>query len=711
MAQQKVCAPHPQAGAPAWGQRRHVLRIVALASLPLIVLVVIGIVQGKVRAEARVAEERVAQAQAAALTANAFVEGNLSTVRSLGRAPAILTPTGGPRLQALFQAVLAENPEWEGWGLAAPDGWNIVSTGAAPGTLSIADRPYFQEALRTGQPVVSPPVLNRRTGNPTIVLAVPLDFENGGRGTIVVSLSTARLASELQQLQRDPSIHISLVDKQGILFANVGVGAIADLPSMRGHQAVESALRGETGSLVSSGSGTEEIVAFAPVPRLGWCVVVSQPASAAFDVVERQTTLGIVILALALSLAGVISWHLGGRLAELYERQREATVRAEAAVNELERVTAESERRRLFLESVIDSAPVAIAVLRGPDYCYETLNARYEALQPGTPMRARTVDDVFPGSIAQEMREVFDRVYASGEQMVLVDREWDLGGEPGAVPHYCTHVVARLVDEAGAPDAILSIVLDTTDVVLMRHRAEREKDELLSTASHELKTPLTSLGLAAEMIDRMLQRGPLDEVRLARHANTIRGQLERLSRLIGSLLDVSRIQTGRLALSWEPVNLALLARLAIVRERDGLPETSTHQIVLRGDGSPVIAEGDEARLEQVVANLLSNAVKYSPRGGLIEVLVDQDGDQAILEVVDRGIGVPEEERDRLFAPFSRTPTAIETGVEGTGLGLYISRRIVEAHGGSIELRETPGGGSTFRVTLPVKRPEASQDAA
>ena len=103
-----------------------------------------------------------------------------------------------------------------------------------------------------------------------------------------------------------------------------------------------------------------------------------------------------------------------------------------------------------------------------------------------------------------------------------------------------------------------------------------------------------------------------------------------------------------------------------------------------------------------IANLLSNAVKYSPAGGLVEVVRPARGRPAILEVVDQGIGVPEDERDQLFAPFSRTPTRRSTpGSRGPGSGLYISRRIVEAHGGSIELRDTPGGGATFRVTLPL----------
>jgi signal transduction histidine kinase len=152
-----------------------------------------------------------------------------------------------------------------------------------------------------------------------------------------------------------------------------------------------------------------------------------------------------------------------------------------------------------------------------------------------------------------------------------------------------------------------------------------------------------------------------------------------------------------------------LARMAVARERDALPEASSHQIVSRAAEGSVVADGDEARLEQVVANLLSNAVKYSPDGGLVEVIVRRDGSQAVLDVIDRGMGVPEAERDRLFAPFSRAPSAVDTGIEGTGLGLYISRRIVEAHRGSIKLHATPGGGTTFRVALPVRRTDEPQD--
>jgi signal transduction histidine kinase len=362
---------------------------------------------------------------------------------------------------------------------------------------------------------------------------------------------------------------------------------------------------------------------------------------------------------------------------------------------------------------VIESAPVAIAILRGREYRHETLNARYEALRPTVSMPGRTIDEVFAPSMAAAMHETFDRVSETGEQVVLADRAWLVDGDDAsdAQPRYFTLIVSPLTEEPGEPGAILSIVLETTDLVMARRRAEREKDELLSTASHELKTPLTSLALAAQMIDRMIDRGPYDEARLIRYLGTVRAQVARLTRLIGSLLDVSRVETGRLVLAWEPVDLGLLARMAVARERDSLPEESLHHLVLRVDAPVIMVDGDEARLEQVFANLLSNAVKYSPAGGLVEVSVRREGGAAIVEVADHGIGVVPAERPQLFTPFSRTTTALGTGIEGTGLGLYISRRIVEAHGGSIELRDTPGGGATFRVTLPIRRAASTPETS
>jgi signal transduction histidine kinase len=689
---------------PGLWQRRQVLWIVTLASLPLIVLVLAGIWQGKVRAEQQVADERIGLAHAGALTAFAFVDGNLSTARSLARVPVVTGAVSTEDIDRFLNQVLAENPDWDGWGLAAPDGWNIASTGAAPHTLNVADRPYFQQVIQTDRPTVSPAVFNRRLGSPTVVLAAPINFAEGGRGAVIVSLSTARLANELGALRQDTSIRFALVDSDGKLFVHPDAALVAQLPSLRGQPTVDAGLAGQADTTIeTSPEGREIIMAYAPVPELGWAILVSQPTDEAFEVVRRQTLLGLVVLTLATVMAGGIGWYLGGRLAESYRRQQQALAQVEATAQRLVIVSAESERRRRFFEGVIESAPIAIAVLRGPEYRYEAVNTRFQALRPNTPMLGRTVADVFPESLGQGSIDVLDRVYQTGEPFSAADRPTDtIGGDDGPSTRYFTYVIARLDDENGRPDAILSVILDTTEAVLTRQQAERGKDEFLSTASHELKTPLTALGLAAQLIDRVLaQPPPLDEARLLRHIRTIQDQVSRMSRLINDLLDTARMDAGRLTLKASPINLVALARDAADRQRDALQEEGRDRVSVQADRPSIVVQGDPVRLGQVLTNLLSNAVKYSPAGGPVDVMLTASPDLATIEVVDHGIGIPEEERADVFSPFRRASTAVAAAIEGTGLGLYITRRIVEAHGGSIRLVETPGGGSTFEVTLPL----------
>jgi signal transduction histidine kinase len=240
---------------------------------------------------------------------------------------------------------------------------------------------------------------------------------------------------------------------------------------------------------------------------------------------------------------------------------------------------------------------------------------------------------------------------------------------------------------------------------LSRRRAEQEKDEFLSTASHELKTPLTAISLSAQMVGRQLDRGLLDVDRLKRHMTALQEQVVRATRLISDLLDVSRIHTGQMQIMRGPVDLAELTRATVQRARDIQGDDSLTDIRLDVDRTAsLVIQGDEARLDQVLTNLLSNAVKYSPNGGEVEISVSQSSGQVIVQVVDHGIGIPEADRERIFAPFNRTVEARKSGIEGTGLGLYITRRIVEAHGGSIDVEATPGGGTTFRVSLPVGDP-------
>jgi signal transduction histidine kinase len=230
-------------------------------------------------------------------------------------------------------------------------------------------------------------------------------------------------------------------------------------------------------------------------------------------------------------------------------------------------------------------------------------------------------------------------------------------------------------------------------------RAIQSRDEFLSVASHELNTPLTSLKLQVQSLARTLTRGEgveLPREKMATIAERTDQQLRRLSRLVSDLLDVSRVHANKLTLNLERVELREL--VADVAER--LSEEYARAGV-RLDLAPcprVVGVWDRSRVEQVVLNLLSNALKYGA-GRPVRVEVTVDGEVARLAVKDQGLGLREEDRARIFERFERAISANEAS--GLGLGLYISREIVHAHGGGITVESELGAGSTFTVTLPL----------
>jgi signal transduction histidine kinase len=222
--------------------------------------------------------------------------------------------------------------------------------------------------------------------------------------------------------------------------------------------------------------------------------------------------------------------------------------------------------------------------------------------------------------------------------------------------------------------------------------AVRLRDEFLTVAAHELRTPLTTLRLQAQQ----LARGPQE----SETTRSLLRSVERLCRLVDQLLDVSRIAGGRVQLHIERSDLRSVVREAAARVGEEARRNGS-AITIEDDG-PVLAEVDPLRVEQVVANLLSNAIKYG-RGRPIEVSVRLDGACARVEVCDHGIGVAAEEQARIFERFARAVSVREYG--GLGLGLFISKQIVDAHGGEIRVRSEPGAGATFTIDLPLAHAE------
>ncbi len=237
----------------------------------------------------------------------------------------------------------------------------------------------------------------------------------------------------------------------------------------------------------------------------------------------------------------------------------------------------------------------------------------------------------------------------------------------------------------------LSVVRDISE----RRAAERMQQDFIAMVAHDLKNPLTTLKGNAQLMQR---RNSFSERGIA----TIVAQANRLERLIDDLRDVARLDARGIALERTPVDLT-----ALIRDRAEEAQTLTriHDVRVQAPDTPVIGDWDEDRLEQVIDNLLMNAIKYAPNGGEIRVCVEDRSAEARISISDRGIGVPPETRARLFERFYRAESGIAADKKGLGLGLYISKALIEAHNGQIGVESSPGEGSTFFFTLPYVRDE------
>ena len=253
-------------------------------------------------------------------------------------------------------------------------------------------------------------------------------------------------------------------------------------------------------------------------------------------------------------------------------------------------------------------------------------------------------------------------------------------------------------DERREIALVITIIHDIT----VRVELERRKDEFISMTSHELKTPVTSLKGFTNVLQRRLIK--LADEQGLHYLTRIDAQLNKLTKLISDLLDVSRMQTGKLAFQIESFDLDTLVHETVENVQAA---TTTHQFFVEGRTDARMF-GDKDRLGQVFINLLTNAVKYSPRANKVLVHLSRDHEQAIVSVQDSGIGIDEAHQQNIFERFYQVADPEEKTYPGLGIGLYISREIVERHHGRIEVQSRKGEGATFSVILPLPQKETEQ---
>ncbi len=353
--------------------------------------------------------------------------------------------------------------------------------------------------------------------------------------------------------------------------------------------------------------------------------------------------------------------------------------------------------------ALLEAVPDAIVIVDGRDGVIAWANRLAEELfgWPRQELAGKPVEVLVP----RRLREAHT-AHRGGYERAPLTRPMGLGLDLAGVRRDGSEFAAEIsLAPLGMEGRryVVAAIRDVTERRKLEERARlwrqaqeevRERDEFLSVASHELRTPVAALQLQIQMLQRASRGGgPLPQPMLER-LETLERQTRRIGLLVNDLLDLSRLRIGGPELKLEEMDLRELVREAVQHFREIAPPGT--ELTFQGD-APCPGRWDRLRLEQVVTNLLVNAVKFGA-GRPVSVSVEGDAQRVRLAVEDRGIGIAEEHHERVFGRFERAVSSQHFA--GLGLGLWIARQIVEAHGGTILLRSAPGAGSTFTVELP-----------
>jgi PAS domain S-box-containing protein len=386
------------------------------------------------------------------------------------------------------------------------------------------------------------------------------------------------------------------------------------------------------------------------------------------------------------------------------ERERDRLLAAELSSR------AAAEESLALLDTFLNNAPVGLGFL-DTDLRYIRLNDSLATLHGVSRERAigRRLREQIP-HMAPTIEPLMRQVLETGIPIIGVEVTGEVPATPGQLRHWRVSYYPVKTPSGG----MVGVGAVVAEVTAERHaQAERERllreaqeaihlrDDFLSIAAHELKTPLTPLKLHLQALRQHADAGQL--LQPARVDKAL-SQVRRLSGLINDLLDVSRIEAGRLELERGPLALPELVCEAVADFRPVCPQ---HHFECRKPAEPLVILGDRGRLAQVLANLLENAVKYSPMGGAVRITIERRGAEAVVAVADSGIGIPADQQEHLFERFFRARNAPISGFGGLGLGLYICRDIVQRHGGRIWVESEVERGSTFHVALPIQEPASS----
>ena len=604
------------------------------------------------------------------------------------------SPNPAPAAQQWVNSAFYSHPNVDGMFLAGPDGALLASIPTTPEMVGkdFGANYWRQEATASEQPVVSS--IHPRFSDNRLVANIVAAIRAPDRtllGFVGDSVLIERIGKRLSAIEFSDRFVFQVLDQSGAaLFSN------EFKPNPHTTTPESSELLNKIGQ---SKSGHFEyrnnLYSFSRIESTGWVALVEQPLSVAYKPVHDLLGRMTVLTAWLVVLTGVFAW-LGSRF---YERQLESKQQLEREV--------------IFNEKMLANMPGGIALvdpisrrfLHAND-AFARMAERFGELPPGRDITEITCDDVKiapPGAV--------ERVLNFGTPFQLI--EHPLKNKSG-VTHFLDINLLRLQGAKETVQGVLYLVEDKTRDVTLRQEliaANAAKDQFLAQLSHELRSPLTPvIAMVGELEAEVPDSKPVKEA-----LEVVRRNVELEARLIDDLLDITRISKGKLQLSFEPISIhQILQRAYEICRAEIEAKNLEVNFALRAVSTYV--EGDPARLQQVFWNLIKNSVKFTPEKGRISIeTLNPAPDKIEVRVTDTGIGIESETIDKIFDAFEQGQSDITRRFGGLGLGLTISKTLIDAHGGHIRVQsEGKNQGAIFTVELntiesPIERDGHGED--
>ncbi len=601
----------------------------------------------------------------------------------------VLTADNSPAAQQWVNSAFYSHPQIDGMFVTAADGTLIASIPTAPELVGkdFGSQHWREEAADAAGVFVSAVHPRLSDNRPITDIVGAVRAPDGSiLGYVGVAVLVERIGRRLSTIEFSDRLLFEVLDQNGAaLFASDFKPNPATGSAAANGELIKEVKESKTGHFERHGN----LYSFSPIESTGWVAVVEQPRTLAYKPVHDLLGRMTVLAAWLVVLTAVFAW-LGSRF---YQRQLESKQQLEREV--------------IFNEKMLANMPGGIALvdpvsrrfLHAND-AFARMAERFGELPEGREITKIVCDEVKiapPGAV--------ERVLNFGTPFQLTEHPLK---DKSGLTHFLDVNLLRLQGAHKTVQGVLYLVEDKTRDVTLRQEliaANAAKDQFLAQLSHELRSPLTPvIAMVGELEAELPDSKPVKEA-----LEVVRRNVELEARLIDDLLDVTRISRGKLQLSFEPICIHQTLQRAYEICRKEI-EAKDLQVSFALRATNAYVEGDPARLQQVFWNLIKNSVKFTPENGRITIeTLNSAPDKIAVRVTDTGIGIESEAMDKIFNAFEQGKSDITRRFGGLGLGLSISKALIDAHGGKIRV-ESPGKdqGATFTVELntseiPVER--------